>query len=581
VIERVRAFVRERAGVRDAAPHLIEGGASFAYVFGSVLVFLLGVEALTGLALAAFYSPSSTDAWASVAYVQDQAAWGWVVRGLHHHGGAAIVVVAGLHLVQTAVAGAYKRPRELVWWFGVMLLVLVLAWAVTGYVLRWDQAGFWANRVEMQIASGTPLVGEQVRSLALGGNDYGNLTLTRFYALHVILLPALVTLLTVGHVMLARRHGATPLRTRPAAPRWPDQALRNAIAMALVFAILLGYVVSQHGADLAAPADPARAYDARPLWYLRWLFELRTMTGSELVALVAPAIVGGFLVALPLLDKRSERAARGRLVWLGACAGLFAAIGALTMMSLARDAADDKLAERRAEAAKLATRARTLARTNGVPATGALDVYTTAPFYKARAIYAERCANCHDDKSKDRKGPVIGAGHGDRAWLKAFLLDPSGDRFWGKTKLVERSKQAKTADPDAGIVDLAMQPVTVTGGDLDDLVEMLYAQSGAPDADEAKRVRGAKLYEETSCNDCHSLGEGEPGASAPNLLGLGSVGYYTDFIGNPKLPVHMNADKSQMPRFDRELSHAEREALAEYLVWLRTAKPSDVEALAD
>ena len=578
MIQRARAFMRERIGATDRAPSMIEGGASFAYVFGSVLVFMLVVEALTGLALAAFYSPSATDAWASVAYIQDRASWGWVVRGLHHHGGAAIVIVAGLHLVQTAVAGAYKRPRELVWWLGVLLLVLCLAWAVTGYVLRWDQAGFWANRVEMQIASGTPLVGEQVRSLAIGGNDYGNLTLTRFYALHVILLPAVVTLVTVGHVLLARRHGATPLRARRPSPRWPDQALRDAVAMALVFAILLTYVISQHGADLAAPADPARAYDARPLWYLRWLFELRTITNSEIVALVAPAIVGGFLVALPLLDARPGRAVRGRLPWLGACAGLFALIGALSVMSFARDAGDDKLAARRADADKRAARARMLAREHGVPVTGAQDVYLTAPFAKARAIYAERCANCHAETSTERKGPIIGAGHGDRAWLRAFLLDPSDDAYWGKTKLVAESKKA-AADPDAGIADLTMQPVTVTGRDLDALVEMLYAESGAPDVDEAKRIAGAKVYDEASCNDCHSMKEGEPGASAPNLHGLGSVTHYTDFIGNPKLPLHMNDDKGQMPRFDRELSHAEREALAEYLVWLRTATPADVEAL--
>jgi ubiquinol-cytochrome c reductase cytochrome b subunit len=148
-VKRIVAFVRERAALGESKPAMLEGGASFAYVFGKVLVFLLLVEAVTGAALSAFYSPSSTDAWASVAYVQDQSTWGWIVRGIHHHGGGAIVVVAGLHLVQTAVAGAYKRPRELVWWLGVLLLVLTLAWAVTGFVLRWDQEGYWANHVGM------------------------------------------------------------------------------------------------------------------------------------------------------------------------------------------------------------------------------------------------------------------------------------------------------------------------------------------------------------------------------------------------------------------------------------------------
>ena len=192
-MSKLSAFLRERTGAGRAPVMTIEGGASFAYVFGAVLVFLLAFETLTGLALAAFYAPSATDAWASVAYIQDQSTWGWLVRGAHHHGGGAIVVVGGLHLVQTAVAGAYKKPRELVWWLGLLLLMLVLAWAVTGYVLRWDQAGYWANQVELGITAGTPVVGEPIRKLALGGNDYGNLTLTRFYALHVVALPLLAT----------------------------------------------------------------------------------------------------------------------------------------------------------------------------------------------------------------------------------------------------------------------------------------------------------------------------------------------------------------------------------------------------
>ncbi|MBA3542447.1 MAG: cytochrome b N-terminal domain-containing protein, partial [Deltaproteobacteria bacterium] len=194
----LRGFVRDRTGLGEQ-PTQIPGGASFAYVFGWVLVFLFLVEGITGAALAAFYSPSATDAWGSVAYIQDQATWGWLVRGIHHHGGSAIAIVAGIHLLQTALFGAYKKPRELTWWIGIVLMGLVLAWAVTGYVLRWDQAGYWANRVEIGIAAGTPVVGPDLRALALGGNDYGNLTLTRFYMLHVIALPALVTLLTVFH----------------------------------------------------------------------------------------------------------------------------------------------------------------------------------------------------------------------------------------------------------------------------------------------------------------------------------------------------------------------------------------------
>nr|MBA3817689.1 cytochrome bc complex cytochrome b subunit [Deltaproteobacteria bacterium] len=351
-MKQVVANLRERLALGTGRPRMIPGGASFAYVFGTVLVLLLVVQAVTGIALAAFYSPSSTDAWASVAYLEDQAALGWLVRGLHYHGGSALVVIAGLHLVQTAVAGAYKKPRELVWWLGIVLLLLLLAWAVTGFVLRWDQAGYWANRVEIGIAAGTPLIGPTIQSMALGGNDYGNLTLTRFYTLHVIVLPAVVTLVTVIHIVLARRHGTTPVREGRAAPRWPDQVLRDVLAMTVVVAIMLAVVVTEGGIGLAAPADPTQAYDARPLWYFRWLFELRELAGSaeQLAAMAAPAIVGGYLVALPLLDRGADRAPLRRLPWLGALAGLLAIVGGLTVMSLVRDSGDADLSKRRAQA---------------------------------------------------------------------------------------------------------------------------------------------------------------------------------------------------------------------------------------
>ena len=557
-MKRVLGFLRERVAVSTTTPLEISGGASFAYVFGKVLVFLLVVQAATGAALAAFYSPSSTDAWASVAYLQDQAAWGWLVRGLHYHGGSAIVVVAGLHLVQTALAGAHKKPRELVWWLGVLLLVLVLAWAVTGLVLRWDQMGYWSNRVEVGIAAGTPLVGDTIQKLALGGNDYGNLTLTRFYALHVIVLPALVTVLVVAHIVIARRHGITSIRTGAASPRWPDQALREAIAMAVVFVILLGFVVQQHGTSLEAPADPTRAFDARPLWYFRWLFELRELSGSaeQLVAMAVPAIVGGYLIALPIVDRGGKR-------WLGGLAGLFAIVVGLTVMSFARDASDDELAKRRDEAAMRAGRARAIAKNYGVPATGGQDIWSMVPMWKARTLYAQRCASCHDEDSKDRKGPVIAPGFMNRAWIGAFLRAPSSDPFWGRTKLAKS--------------EAAMAAVDVEPPKIEELVEALYAQSGALDVDAKKRDAGRKLFDEM-CTDCHSLAEGVSG-SGPNLAGLGTRAHYTSFIGNPKSGVHMGAESSEMPRFDDELTIVELDAIAEYLVWLRTATPADLRAL--
>ncbi|HEY4241093.1 MAG TPA: cytochrome b N-terminal domain-containing protein [Kofleriaceae bacterium] len=552
----VREFLRER-GFGGAAPSTMPTGASIAYVFGATLVMMLVVEAVTGAALAAFYSPSTRDAWASVAYVNDQAPLGWLVRGIHVHGAGALAILSGIHLVQTAAAGAYQKPREVVWWLGLLLMVLILAWAVTGYVLRWDQAGYWANQVEIGIAAATPVIGGGIRSLAIGGNGYGNLTLTRFYMLHVIAMPVIVFAVTVLHVRLARKHGPTPVRRGEPSARWPEQSFRDAAACAVVFAVLLAFVIQQHGADLAAPADPAAAYDARPLWYFRWLFELRELAGSfeKIVAMAAPAIVGGILFALPLLKRK---------VALGAVGGVCALVAGLTVASFVRDHGNADLAKRDADAEKLAKKARKLAIAHGVPVDG--NVFESAPMYRARTIYAQKCAGCHDATSKDRKGPIIAAGHGNRAWLEGMIRTPGGDAYWGHTQLSHREE--------------SMQPTDLPPEDLAALVESLYAESDASDVEPNLRERGAKVFS-SACDSCHSRDEDTQPNSSPVLYGLGSRAYYGSFIGNPKSPLHMGKDKSEMPRFDAELSVEDRDALAQYLVWLRTATPDDVTALGE
>jgi ubiquinol-cytochrome c reductase cytochrome b subunit len=565
----VREFLRER-GVGGTAPATIVGGASFAYVLGAVLLLLLFVEVVSGAALGAFYTPSQATAWGSVAYIQDQLPMGWLARGLHAHGAAAIVVVAGFHLAQTALFGAYKRPRELLWWLGVVLLLLLLGWAVTGYALRWDQDAAWANHLAGEAASPAPsATGAHAAAGggAVRGLDEGNLQLGRFYLLHVMILPLVALAVVAVHAMIARKLGPTPAndRNQTSKPRWPDQTLRNAIAMGLAFAILLAYVVATRGVGLGAPLDPSQAQDARPLWYLRWLSELRTLAGGA-AGVVGVALIAA-LMALPLVDRAATREPRKRMMYLGGLGGMLAVIGGLTIVSLARDAADDDLAARTAKAEQRAALARKLARQNGVPASGAADVFWTSPMARARALYASRCKSCHDADSKDRKGPIIAPGHGNRTWLKSFVRNPGADEFWGRTRLAksEGAMRAFAQLPEA---------------DLDSVVELIYSESGATDVDAAKRKHGITVFE-AACSECHAREEGLPGAAAPGLGGVGSRPYYLSFISNPKSALHMRDDagRSEMPRYDRELTLAERDALAEYMVWLRTATLADLAAL--
>ena len=574
---KIRDWLDDRAGWRavlhGALHEPVLGGASFAYVFGSVLFFLLLLQMTTGLLLAFYYSPSASDAWASVAYLEDQVTLGWLIRGLHHHGASAMVIVAGLHLLQVAVWGAYKRPRELNWVTGVILLGLLLAFALTGYLLPWDQTGYWATKVATGIAGSTPVMGDQLREAVQGGNEYGNLTLTRFFALHVLVLPALTVGLVAVHLALFRRHGVTPHwwrrgdeLERRVQPFWPDQLARDMTAMAVAFALLLVWVWHAGGARLDAPADPSSAFDARPEWYFRALFQLlKYFSGSleTIAALGAPVVVGGALLALPVIDRGPDRSPRRRIVPLALLVVGVIATVVLTGLSYRSDAADAGLGKRMARAEARAAQARALAKKNGVPPAGGTTVFQTAPFWRARAIWARDCEHCH--AGEKRKGPVIAAGYNSRPWLRAFLVEPSADAYYGRTKL------AKT--------DKAMEPVEQTGRDLDALVELVYAESGAPDVDAALVARGAELFEQV-CSDCH---EREPGVASdpgPNFAHRGRPDFFASFIADASAPIFFG-ERNEMPKFAADLSEDDRRELAAWLVWLRDARPEDVAALGE
>ena len=252
----VLAWLESRIGYTGIIKMLLDepipGGARWWYVFGSVLTFILSIQILTGIFLAAFYSPASNTAWASVAFIQDQLALGWFVRGLHSTGASAMVIMTVLHLAQVLIYGAYRAPREMNWIVGVSMLGLVLAFALTGYLLPWDQKGYWATQVATSIIGTTPLVGPELQKLLQGGSEYGSFTITHFYALHTYVLPGTIIGMLLLHLYLFRRHGVTPKwdvppqeLARKTQPFWPDQLYRDIVACGITFlAIVL--IVMQH-----------------------------------------------------------------------------------------------------------------------------------------------------------------------------------------------------------------------------------------------------------------------------------------------------------------------------------------------
>jgi quinol-cytochrome oxidoreductase complex cytochrome b subunit len=346
---RIGDWLDERIGHREVLAQWqrpVAGGASFAHTLSFLVAFLLVIEAASGALLALYYAPSTSAAWASVAYIEDQVPLGAVVRGVHRWGMSAVVIVAGLHLVVTALRGGYRRPREVQWWIGLGLIGVITLYSVTGFVLRWDQYGYWATKVELAYVNDAPGPGRQLVQAVQGGNEFGNLTLTHFYALHAVVLPIVTLLLAWALRAQARRHGVLPTGG-PARAAWPYQSLRNWVVAALALIALVAWSEHAGGAGLDGPADPTAAYDARPQWYFRPLFALVNTFGSlrTFMALGLPLVVFGVLAAVPLFDGRPGRPRRHYAVLAMLFVGLVGAIG-VSMQSYAKDDDDQELQQR-------------------------------------------------------------------------------------------------------------------------------------------------------------------------------------------------------------------------------------------
>ncbi len=332
----VREWFDARTGAGELRRVLLDEplppGTGWLFTLGSILLALLAVQVLTGAFLTLYYAPTPDHAYDSVRFIMSTAS-GRLVRGLHHFGASFLVVAVALHLLRVVVFGSYKPPRELTWLSGVALLVIVLAFALTGYLLPWDQRAFWATVVTINISKLAPLGGEVVAGVMRGGATIGALTLTRWYAAHVIFLPAALVALVFAHLFLMRRQGISgPVRPRAGSPFpfYPAQAARD-VTVVLVVLLALVVLALAGTPPLEAPADPTDAsYIPRPEWYFLSLFQLlKYFPGKwEVVgAIVLPTVLGGVLALLPWIDRGPERDPRKRpLVIGGAIAGVLAVV---------------------------------------------------------------------------------------------------------------------------------------------------------------------------------------------------------------------------------------------------------------
>lgn len=184
------------------------------YTLGSATLFVALNQAVTGILLTIYYVPTPDHAYNSVQFITQEVTAGWLIRGLHHWGASAMVILCVLHMLRVIFYGAYKYPREVTWWSGVILLVVVIGFGFTGYLLPWDQKAFWATTVGTRIAGVTPVIGEMLLRLLRGGEELSAVTLARFYGIHIWVLPATLLLLIGLHMYLVIRLGISAVPKR-------------------------------------------------------------------------------------------------------------------------------------------------------------------------------------------------------------------------------------------------------------------------------------------------------------------------------------------------------------------------------
>ena len=297
-------------GVRVASDAL--GWTRFCGSLSLVLVVLLF---LSGAFLMFYYSPTPGAAYDSVDYAQFSVPFGDVVRGVHYYAWNLLLVVLGLHLAGTFLTAAYKAPRQLVWVSGVLIMLVVPLFIITGDLLPWDQKGYWTTQIRSSIISSVPLGGDLLLRLLQGGPRTGIVALTRFYVLHCIFLPPLLVALVAIHFhFLAQRGLSDPLfegrASRGCMPLIPDLVNRWLVLFAVV-TVALGLLSAYWPAPLDSPADPTdSAYVPKPEWWVLPLNQLVSIFKGPFMFIGTVAIPGGLaalLLSLPFLDRSPER----------------------------------------------------------------------------------------------------------------------------------------------------------------------------------------------------------------------------------------------------------------------------------
>ncbi len=598
-------WIEDRTGLVTAyeqcSRRRVPAGPCCLGLWPSVILFTFVVEAVTGVFLWMFYSPSAQTAWESVYYVQYEVLGGWLLRGIHYQAGQVLLALLLLYAIHMIVSGAYRAPRELVFWSVVGMALVTIALLLTGDLLPWTQVGYWSTNVRTKFLFLLPWVGEPLYKLAVGGPEMGHLTLTRFVALHAGVFSAVFAVLLGLHWWLARKAAtADPSDTPPTRPYWPDQFFLDMLACCVVLAVIL-FLVGQNGIggqwagyrpgdylghELGSPRDPIDAYAAaRPDWYFVGVYQFAHYFPGSMKILpifVVPGLLVLLFLAMPFWSGKKV----GHVVNLLLTVGLLAAAAALTVESKRVDARDPGVQASLADEEEAAFRVRELIRAKGVPASGALSLLWDDAKTQGPKLFKQHCASCHDFADGQGEGMLAEKpsapslyGFAGTEWLTGFLdakqigyapvtlSKTDRPQFFGATAFKEGEM--------AGFVKDNLKELKKEVGDeeFQKMIAALASEATRPPEDKPP-AENKRLVEDFTCTDCHRFHDKGRLGAAPDLTGYGSREWLIGIIGDPAHKRFYGAKNDRMPAYAKTPEAPEKNILSARQVemiaeWLR------------
>jgi len=337
------APVVEFAQHKEVPRHRFE----WAYYFGGFTLFFFIVQVFTGILLLLYYRPTAEAAFESVQFIMTRVQFGWLIRSIHSWSANLMILSAFFHMFSVLFMKSYAKPRELTWWTGCLMLALAFGFGFSGYLLPWNELAFFATRVGTDMVSKVPFVGDWLLHVLRGGEDVTGATLTRFFGIHVAVLPMLMAALLGLHLLFVQRQGIhVPVgleeesKKRPGMKFFPSFAMREAVVWLIGLAVLAA-LAAYFPWELGIKADPFASAPAgiKPEWYFLFMFETLKLFPAhvlgiegELLGLGAFSFLGVFWFLIPVLDRRSARGERSPLfTWIGMAA--LAYIAGMTILS--------------------------------------------------------------------------------------------------------------------------------------------------------------------------------------------------------------------------------------------------------